>query len=241
VLDSLFCEGMNYFIITGASQGFGRAVAENLLKGVDNFVIAIARNNPGFSVERCSFIRYDFSDIDHLDDLAGDIFSIISPQPNAIYFVNNAAVVSPIGPLDKCQPKDIVKHININVVSPSIFASSIIRNLKHYNCERGILNISSGAFKKPFYGWSCYCGSKAFVEMTTRCIALENPDFVIASYDPGVIDTAMQTELRSQKEEDFEAVSSFVALKEENKLQTPDEAAERLINIYFLKFVGQRL
>lgn len=228
---------MNYFIITGVSKGFGKAIAKCLLNGANNIVVGIARNDPGFLTRQFFFIRYDLSDTAHLERLTAEIFSVMSPQADAVYLINNAAVVFPIGPLHRCRTEDVIKHFNVNIISLSVLTAGIIKGLKHYNCEKSILNISSGAFKNPYYGWSCYCGSKAFLEMATKCLALENPEVRILSYDPGVIDTAMQHELRSQKEEDFHAVSQFIAFKEGDKLQTPDEAADKLINTHLKKFV----
>jgi NAD(P)-dependent dehydrogenase (short-subunit alcohol dehydrogenase family) len=67
----------------------------------------------------------------------------------------------------------------------------------------------------------------------SRCVALEQaaaPNGArISSVAPGVIDTDMQVQLRSESAANFPDVGSFVGLKEKGLLATPAEAAARVL------------
>ncbi len=228
---------MNYFIITGASQGFGKALASRLSKSPMNFVIAISRNNPGFNETNCFFVSYDLSNTDGIPSLMKRVFSKINNNLKSVYLINNAATASPMGTLDSCSPAEVARHFNVNIIAPAIICSEVVGFYKKYNCEKGIINISSGVSRTPYHGWSCYCSSKASLEMMTQCLTLENPDITISTYDPGVIDTPMQDYIRSQSKEDFQSIDKFLDLKENDKLISPEKAAEKFAALFLAKYL----
>jgi benzil reductase ((S)-benzoin forming) len=55
------------------------------------------------------------------------------------------------------------------------------------------------------------------------------PGLRIASIAPGVIDTAMQAELRAASEADFPQLARFLALKEEGALSDARETGRRFV------------
>lgn len=230
---------MNYFIITGASKGFGYAVAIELLHGKNNFVIAIARTDPKFPTDRHTFYNCDLSDVAQTSELAERLFNNIPATPEAVYLINNAATVLPIGPIGRSESADLVGNFNLNAIAPMLFSRAMLKQFASQPMEKGIVNISSGASKTPYHGWSGYCSSKAAIEMLTETMKLEYPNFAISSYDPGVMDTLMQDEIRSQSEENFHSLTKFIMLKNDDKLQTPAAAAKKFVTRYFSKFVPQ--
>lgn len=229
---------MNYFIITGASQGFGKAVAKKLSESNENILITISRNAPDFLAFNTHFIKYDFADIREVSALVDEVFLLIRSDAKSIYLINNAATVSPMGSLDSCGYDEIVRHFNVNLISPTLITSRVIGMFKQYKCEKGIINITSGVSKSPYEGWSCYCSSKAAMAMMTQCLALENPDFLVLTYDPGVIDTPMQDYIRSQSKEQFRHINKFLEFKEKNQLQQPEHAAMIFIDKHLSKFLN---
>ena len=80
-----------------------------------------------------------------------------------------------------------------------------------------MVNISSGAAVKAFYGWSLYCAAKAGVEAFTACVALEQQQakhpVMVYAIRPGVIDTEMQQQIRAQDKTRFAEIEKFKALK----------------------------
>jgi NAD(P)-dependent dehydrogenase (short-subunit alcohol dehydrogenase family) len=101
--------------------------------------------------------------------------------------------------------------------------------------QRLVVNISSGAAKRAMAGWSAYCTSKAALEMATRVAALEattnDPTLAICSLAPGVVDTPMQTLIRSASETDFPDVARFRAMKADGVLRDAHEVARDILNL----------
>ena len=74
----------------------------------------------------------------------------------------------------------------------------------------------------------CNCATKAGVKMFCDVFALSNQKNVL-NIDPGVMDTAMQQEIRKSSVEEFPGVERFELLKQENKLKSPNQAAKEII------------
>nr|MDA3886122.1 SDR family NAD(P)-dependent oxidoreductase [Candidatus Delongbacteria bacterium] len=113
--------------------------------------------------------------------------------------------------------------------------SKFIERTLNYSCEKRIINISSGAAKKPYDGWSTYCSSKAALDMLTRCVNVEQnkkefPVNVI-SFDPGIMDTEMQNDIRQSNKEDFSQLSRFIDFKENGALLSAEFVADKVIEV----------
>lgn len=108
--------------------------------------------------------------------------------------------------------------------------------------DKRIINISSGAGKKPYFGWSNYCSAKAGMDIFTRCVGLEqvDKDYPVKSisFAPGIIDTEMQSEIRASNKENFKDLERFFSLKEEGKLLSPDEVSKYVLKLLELEYEG---
>jgi benzil reductase ((S)-benzoin forming) len=235
---------MKYIIITGASRGLGEALVKKLIHK-DNHLLCISRNisheliniakNSDTSLD---YFDFDLNDINNIDDLMARIFSKIDKSKvDSIYLINNAGIVEPISPVEKSENQALIKNINVNLIAPMLITSSFMKFTKDLNVEKRVINVSSGAGKKPFYGWGPYCSSKAGIDMMTQCIGIEeqNKDYPvkIMSFGPGVMDTDLQKEIRSSKEEDFITVPDFIKLKEEGKLLAANTVAGVVVRLLF--------
>ncbi|HOQ00469.1 MAG TPA: (S)-benzoin forming benzil reductase [Acetivibrio clariflavus] len=233
---------MNYYIITGASRGLGRAIAENLLSK-DNHLFCISRRmnddvitEAGLKDCKIDYFEYDFNFIEEIDMLISTIFERINfSKAQTVCMINNAATLNPIKPVGKYPSFEIISSMNVNLITPMLLISEFIRRTEEVSCNKMIVNISSGAGKHPYYGWGCYCSAKAALDMFTGCVGLEqsnspNPVKII-SFNPGIMDTDMQSEIRQSREEDFEQVERFIKLKEQGKLKSPDFVAKKLLEL----------
>ena len=89
-----------------------------------------------------------------------------------------------------------------------------------------IVNVSSGAAVHPFR--LAYGGSKAALRMASMILGkeLESPhrsvpslvDTSVLSYEPGVVDTEMQTSVRTRPASEFPWVGTFVDFKRQGML-----------------------
>lgn len=230
---------MKYTIVSGASRGLGEAIAKKLiLSNTHLFCISRNKNDNLIMLARekgieLNYFEYDLNNLEGIEKLVEGIFNKVDKKKiESISLINNAGKISPIKPVDKYSCEDIVFNINVNLIAPMILTSCFIKYSNDYNVEKRVINISSGAAKKPYYGWGCYCASKSGLDLFARCVKVEqeNKEYPvkIVSFNPGVMDTSMQDEIRNSKVEDFIQLERFIAFKEEGKLLSPDFVAEKI-------------
>lgn len=221
-------------IITGGSKGIGRGIIDAYLdKGVR--VFSIARSvDAELSAKGVTQISFDLIQTDKVEQELATIFEMLkADEISKITLVNNAGTLGEIGPLDKLSADVIAQVFKLNTIVPYICSAAFIRLTSEISAEKSILNISSGAALKPYYGWSTYCGSKAALNMLTQNLALEQQEITngvkVLAIAPGVVDTDMQAQIRKSDKDDFKDVERFVALKTDGGL---NNAASVGISIY---------
>jgi len=124
----------------------------------------------------------------------------------------------------------VARAVTVNVAATFMLSATFARVTREL-ADRRILHISSGAATNAYAGWSVYGGTKAALEQHARGVALDkSPGLRIAAVAPGVIDTAMQTEIRRTSEDKFPERERFVALKREGGLHDADETGGLLVD-----------
>lgn len=237
---------MNYYIITGTSRGLGEAIAEKLL-AQGNALFCISRNRNEKLIKLANdlqvpleYIQFDLAQGNEINLLMKNIFLTLDKTSiESIVLINNAGVLAPIKPIELCSSEEIIMNSQINLTAPMILTSEFIAHTADIQSDKQIINISSGAGKKPYYGWSSYCSAKAGLDLFTRCIGVEQRakeyPVRVLSISPGVIDTEMQREIRMTPKENFQSLDRFLALKENGDLQSPDDVA-----VYILKIIANK-
>ena len=221
---------MKLAIVSGGSKGLGHAIAEKLI--VDGYqVVEFSRSAP-----HAYSIKLDFSAPDlMLPALSANLETLAAKQWDEIVVVSNAASLSPIGPTSKKNSMAVLANININFTSAILFMSEVIKHFQPHPCRKVLASISSGAALKAYSGWSLYCSAKAGLESYVRTVAVEQENetspFVMLNVDPGVMDTDMQSLIRSSHKDDFPAVDYFIHRKESGELRTPDQVAIGVVKI----------
>ncbi|PLW99969.1 MAG: short-chain dehydrogenase [Marinilabiliales bacterium] len=217
------------FYITGTSRGIGLALANELLEDSNNYVLGISRNNV-ISHERYQHVQLDLTDLDSVEK-----FRFTNPEDQSeIYLVNNAGLLGDIQYFGKRKSHDIRNTLLVNFVSPAMLSNTFIQQFGDVKTTKVILNISSGASKNAIDGWVTYCSSKAGIEMMSKTIDVEQKQSdpskktKILSVAPGIIETAMQEQIRMSDEEDFSRVTEFIQLKNNGLLDTPESVAKKL-------------
>ncbi len=214
-------------ILTGHSQGLGKAIAELYLENPDFEVVGISRRSSGIDHDRLSEISLDLSDLtavqSHLDSLFPE------GRFEEVFLINNAGWIGEIKPLEMVDPSNIIKAQNVNFTSPSLITGAFVRKYKGNQTKKTICNISSGLAYRPESGLSGYCSSKAALAMQSEILAMEaDEDTQVFSVAPGVVDTGMQDDLRDTSPEQFPKHQAFVNLKESGALVTPVAAAKKI-------------
>jgi benzil reductase ((S)-benzoin forming) len=229
---------LNYYYITGTSRGIGKELAEQLLENPSNKVIGMSRQK---TIEHANYHHFylDLTDTTAIADFKFELHA----NAKKIVLINNAGALGFIKPIGKLESDTIIKNYTLNLIAPSVLTNSFINCYNTVDAEKVIINISSGAGKNPIDGWAVYCASKAGVDMFSRVVDAEqklraeqpqesiHPGFHIYSIAPGVVDTAMQSEIRSANKEDFSRLEDFIAYKAKNELSSAKSVSQKYITI----------
>lgn len=214
---------MDIFYITGTSSGIGEAIAELLLENTNNIVIGIARSRT------IQHERYQHHYIDLSKPWTEKIFKSKSFTASKVVLINNAGSIGPIKSLSLQDEEEISENYFLNINAPSILCNQFISCFEESKSECIVLNISSGAGKYPIHSWSTYCASKAALDMLSKVLQLEYPKFKIFSVAPGIVDTAMQKEIRDADKIEFPEVNRFISYKENGELASAEIVAQKYI------------
>jgi short-subunit dehydrogenase len=166
---------MKRYLITGASRGIGRAIAEKLaaedvtllLHGRDTVALAETRR----AVEpRCAKVVLLIHDLAASAGVS-DLIAEVGAQPIEL-LVNNAgvAVVKPFGEITQIEWEQTV---GVNITAPFMLTQHFAPNMPPGS---SIINILSVAAKTGFANWSAYCMSKFALEGFTQCVREELRD-----------------------------------------------------------------
>ncbi|WP_335871590.1 (S)-benzoin forming benzil reductase [Bacillus sp. 2205SS5-2] len=233
---------MKLAIITGASKGLGAALAFNLLeKNIGIVSISRTKNEEleNFAKETSTFFQHYPCDLSQRDDTLQTMNKVISEiqqlNPDTLYLVNNAAMVGPVEKVGNISPIELEKSLHVNILAPMLIVNLLLPTFALTSTELIVVNVSSGAAYRPISGWSVYGPTKAALNLFTETASLEqegvkNPATFIA-FNPGIMDTDMQLEIRSSHKDSFKDVAKFQEYKEKNVLRTPTLVADKLASL----------
>lgn len=226
-------------ILTGASRGLGAAIAEQLLQrgGVlltmsrhpDQTLIATA-SDAGALLEQWAI------DLAEAVPASARLESWLESRPDAFSaatLINNAALAGKTGPIDESDAPALAAVLRVGLEAPILLTRAFLRATRRWSVPRKVLNISSGAGKKPLTGTAAYCAVKAGLDHFSRVVALDEAHgpngAMIVSLAPGVIDTDMQTALRESDPRAFPDQPVFVAMKAQGQLSSARDAATKVL------------
>lgn len=225
---------MNLYIVTGTSRGLGAALARRIASAAGNELIAVSREPEG-DIAGGVRMSADLADLRAVGALCERIEARIRGRRfDKAVLVNNAGIVEPVAPLERTDAAELERNLAVNLVAPMLLMRGFLRATEGAAALRRIVNISSGAGRRPISGWSAYCAAKAGLDMATRVVALEAESRGLAieavSLAPGVIDTGMQERVRGAIAEDFADVERFRRMKAEGALRPADDVAAEILD-----------
>ncbi|HLY84677.1 MAG TPA: SDR family oxidoreductase [Acidimicrobiales bacterium] len=188
---------MHVALITGASRGLGRALAQALAERRWTLVIdgrePKALEAAALQLGRLTTVRAvagDVADPAHRKAL----FDAVGDLGRLDLLVNNASVLGPSPqPFLSDYPLDVLEDVyRVNTFAP---VALMQLGIPYLEAARGrIINITSDAAAEAYEGWGGYGSSKAALEQVTSVLAAEHPGLRIYSADPGDLRTRLHQE-----------------------------------------------
>lgn len=183
-------------LVTGAGQGFGRAIAlacaseGALIAAVDLAAPQATLREMQVHGAKAAGFACDVRDAAAVDRTVATVESTFG---RIDVLVNNAGVSGPTGPLETIPPDAFDDTIAVNLRGPYLFCRAVLPGMKRRGTGR-IINIASVAGKEPSPEYGPYCASKMGLIGLTRTLAKEVGAFGITanSICPGVADTGQR-------------------------------------------------
>ena len=227
---------MHLTILTGASRGLGAAMAEQLLKQ-GHRLLTISRHVADLWVVQGADLEQWPMDLADPGPAAARLEAWLRAQaalsPVSVTLINNAAMVSPPGPLSNTTDHDLSQALRVGLEAPLLLSAAFLRATADWTVPRRLLFISSGLGRRAMAGAATYCAIKAGLDHLARALALEESAQAhgarVVSLAPGVIDTDMQVQLRSADPALFPERDRFVALQTAGQLDSPAQAATKVL------------
>src|SRR5213082_1659125 len=163
---------MKRYLITGASRGIGRAIAEKLaakdvellLHGRDTVALAQTQKAVELQCAKVALLIHDLATAAGVSDLIAEV-----GKERIDLLVNNAgvAVVKPFMEITQIEWKQTV---GVNITAPFMLTQHFAPRMPPGS---SIVNILSIAAKSGFANWSAYCMSKFALEGLSQSVREE--------------------------------------------------------------------
>lgn len=217
-------------VVTGASSGIGRSVAEAALAAGRQVATCSRRPGPG------RHLAVDLSDPSAWPGVARWLDDLVTGHAwSNVVLVHAAGTLEPIGFAGEVDPTAYAANVLLNAASPQVLGDAFLRSMGGVAATGVLLLVSSGAAHSPRAGWTSYCAGKAAVDQWARAAGLEQDQrggrVRVLSVAPGVVETDMQAKIRATAGRDFPEVDRFVALHEAGQLRRPDDVARQLLDL----------
>jgi short-subunit dehydrogenase len=193
-------------LVTGASQGIGRATAVRLSRDPSiSKLVLVARSADGLAAtaEACAadadkldLVAYDLAELDGIPDLVGEIHE---RHGGIDVLLNIAGYAEPKSLLDTTA-KNLVTTFTVNVFAMLILTREVVRNMQGRPTK--VVNIASTAGITARPGWVAYAASKAAVVSLSQTLSeeLAGTGVKIYTISPGRTATELRRKLAPEED-----------------------------------------
>ena len=192
-------------IVTGASQGFGLAVARQFV--VEGASVAICARDAILLEEVCfelakattqgeqKVVSFNV-DVSKKDEVVGFVQQVVQDLGRVDILVNNAGVYGPMGEIETIDWNEWVQAIEINLFGSILMSRAVLPYLKGQRSGK-IIQLSGGGATNPMPRLSAYAVSKAGIVRFVETLAEEVREFGIDvnAIAPGALNTRLLEEV----------------------------------------------
>lgn len=187
-------------IVTGASQGLGRAIAQRYVQAGASVLLCARQASPLQQV--CDELVAQAGPRQVVQAMSADVSSpadatalaqaALAMTGRIDILVNNAGVYGPMGPIEEVDWAEWVRALEINIQGSVLMCRAVLPAMKAQRTGK-IIQLSGGGATNPMPRISAYAVSKAAIVRFAESLALEVTAFGIDvnAIAPGALNTAM--------------------------------------------------
>jgi 3-oxoacyl-[acyl-carrier protein] reductase len=192
-------------IITGGSQGLGRAIAARFLEEGAGVVVSARTEEDlrrareelaAIAGPRGPVVHAVPGDVSHPESCEALVSTARAVLPEVTILVNNAGMYGPIGPVEEVDWNAWVRAVETNLFGTVLMCRAVIPLMRERRYGK-IINISGGGATAPLPRFSAYAASKAAVVRLTETFAEELRDdgVCVNAIAPGALNTRLLDEV----------------------------------------------
>lgn len=210
----------NKILITGATSGIGRVLAEKFCQ-LDNEIIALGRNELRLEElakfdNRITTFKCDISSQSELDRL---VAFIKQDHEDLNVLINNAGIQYNYNLLDEAYTlQKIENEIRTNLTSPLKLIALLIPVLQN-NSNAAIVNVSSGLAIVPKAKAAVYCGTKAAIHIFSKSLRYQLDKVKVFEIIPPLVNTEMTKGRGKGKISPKKLVDEFIKAFKNNRYE----------------------
>lgn len=171
------------YLVTGATSGIGKQIAEDLLKSGNEVVLNYGNNDKQAKAIEKEFKSkgYKFSickaDISN-EKQVKEMFAFVEKKYGKLNGLINNAGTNVDEFVETCKLENYMKVVNTNFIGKMLCSKYAIPLLKNQE-NACIVNIASSLGVRPDTECSAYCCSASAIITLTQCLAMELSDYNI--------------------------------------------------------------
>lgn len=212
------------FIVTGASEGIGRAVAVEIASR-GRSVVAVARSKERLLELSDESVLVTAVPADVATEAGvAHITHEVSDDGPIGGVVHSAASLVPLQPYSDVDPAELVEHFRVHVAAPIALYQALAID---HPIER-MLFIDSYSGATPRLGYPAYSVVKAAAQMAARTAALEIAPTRVIRVFPGAVNTQIVGAVLAS---DSPTKAVFAEMLEKGEFAEPADAARFIVDV----------
>lgn len=210
-------------MVTGATSGFGRAIAKRFAADGRKIIITGRRNDRLKDLETeikeisgCQVLSLHF-DVRSYEEVESAVSSLPDDWKDIDVLINNAGLAVGLNHIDKGVVEDWERMIDTNIKG-LLYVTRVVSPYMVRRNEGHIINIGSIAGIQPYENGNVYCATKAAVDSLSRTMRIDllKDNIRVTNIAPGMAETEFSlVRFKGDKEKSDNVYRGFNPIKPE--------------------------